>query len=404
MDCHFQPIDNPWYGELLVPAPGLQTPSNWEVLCQAGSYGSIHFSDTFKTISDTRARLMRKLKVAIVGCGAVARDSQIPAFRRLGDRIELCAVCDLNYGLAKHVASNQHIAEAYESLSSMLSKEKPDIVSVCTNPQSHASLTEQSLEAGCHVLVEKPMATSLAECDMMIRKAEADGLKLCTVHMKRFLPPFLKAKEMVEKGLIGTLIGLRFLAVYTVWHGGLLARPDHWVHSLPGGIFWETGPHPIYMTLVLAGHVKEARVVSKNITPYPWVAHSDYHIELVGEKANSSIHISFGNMYTTDECDIFGAESMLNINLQSMLLKRYRRCTYKRRELVSHAFSEVAQIAGGVVSNVFQVLAGRTHIYHGHDVLIERFVDCIINDSEPPVPPEEARETIRVMEMVSRSL
>ncbi len=347
---------------------------------------------------------MRKLKVAVVGCGAVARDSQIPAFRRLRDKVELCALCDLSYGLARNVAESHGVAGAYHSLSSMLSREKPDIVTICTNPQSHRPLTEEALEAGCHVLVEKPMATSLAGCDAMISKARASGLKLSVVHMKRFLPPFLKAREMVDGGLVGPLVGLRFLSVYTLWHGGLLANADHWVHSLPGGIFWETGAHPVYMSLALAGPVKEARVVSRNTTPYPWVAHSDYRIVLKGERADSSIHISFGNSYTTDECEILGIDSMLKLNLQTMLLKRYKRGTYRRRELVSSSFSESAQIVKGTLSNVFKVLAGRTPVYHGHDVLIERFVDSVLEDTPPPVPPEEGRETIRAMEMVARNL
>jgi UDP-N-acetylglucosamine 3-dehydrogenase len=347
---------------------------------------------------------MAKLKVAIVGCGAVARDSHIPALRRLGNKVQLCALCDLNYELARNVASSQHVAGAYGSLSSMLSKEEPDVVTICTNPQSHESLTVEALESGCHVLVEKPMATSVAACDMMIGKARANGVKLSVMHMKRFLPPFVKAREMVENGLVGTLVGLRFLSVYTLWHGGLLAKSDHWVHSLPGGVFGETGAHPVYMSLVLAGNVKETKVVSRNITPYPWVAHSDYRIELVGEKANSSVYISFGNNYTTDECDIFGTDCMLNVNLQNMLLTRYERDTYRRRELVSSSFSRAAQILGGTASNMLQVSLGRTSVFHGHDIVIEKFVDCILNDSPPPVLPEEGRETTRVMEMVAGNL
>lgn len=196
---------------------------------------------------------MAKLKVAIVGCGAVARDSHIPVFRRLANKVQLCALCDLNFDLARNVARSQHIAGAYGSLSSMLSKEEPDVVIVCTNPQSHDSVAEEALESGCHVLVEKPMATSAAACERMIGKARANGMKLSVMHMKRFLPPFVKAREMVENGLVGNLTGLRFLSAYTLWHGGLLAKSDHWVHSLPGGVFGETGAHPLYMSLVLAG-------------------------------------------------------------------------------------------------------------------------------------------------------
>jgi len=103
---------------------------------------------------------MNKLKVAVVGCGFVAQKRHIPSFLRLKDDVSLCAVCDLNQDLARSVANRFGVPNAYSDLSEMLLKEHPDIVDVCTPPKVHAPVAVESMESGCHVLLEKPMASA----------------------------------------------------------------------------------------------------------------------------------------------------------------------------------------------------------------------------------------------------
>ena len=124
-------------------------------------------------------------------------------------------------------------------------------------------------------------------------------------------------------------------------HAGYHPLQMRAMHFLPGGAFSETGAHPVYMLLVLAEKVRRVHVVARNIAPYPWVAHSECHIELEGEKANSSVYISFGNRYMTDECEVLGTDCHLNVNLQTMQLTRSERRTYEQTALVASSFSKV---------------------------------------------------------------
>lgn len=343
---------------------------------------------------------MDKCKVGIVGCGFVAQKRHIPSFLRLKDMVSLCAACDLNLDLAKSVATKFSIPNVYSDLSKMLSKEHPDVVDVCTPPKAHAPVAIEAMESGCHVLLEKPMASSLSDCDKMIQASTNYGVKLSVVHNQRFYPPFLKAQELVESGAIGELIGMRVLSLTK--KEDYMAHENHWVHKLPGGVIGETGPHAVYLSLAFVNNVKNVDVQARKKTNYSWVLYDDYRIELEGENIDSSIYISHASEYTAGEVDLLGTDYALRIDLQSMLLTRYKRKHLKPNSVASSSLSIARQIVKGVVSNAFKSILHKPLL--GHDIMIDKFVKTIVNDEPVPVTPEEGRETIRVMEIITKMI
>lgn len=343
---------------------------------------------------------MSKLKVALVGCGSVAQKRHIPSFLRLKNHVSLCAVCDLNQDLARSVASRFGIPSVYSDLSKMLSKEHLDVVDVCTPPKVHAHVALEAMESGSHVLLEKPMAPSLSDCDKMIAASKKCGVKLSVVHNEKFYPPFLKAQQLVENGFIGELTGMRVLSL--THREVYMAHENHWVHKLPGGVIGETGPHAVYLSLAFVKNVKSVDVCARKKTDYPWVLYDDYRVELEGENIDSSIYISHASDYTAGEVDLFGTDYALKIDLQSMLLTRYKREYLKPTSVAFSSLSIAGQIVKGVMSNAFKVALRKPKL--GHDIMIEKFVNSIINDQPVPVTPEEGRETIRVMEMIVNKL
>src|SRR5438093_8873005 len=111
---------------------------------------------------------MGNVKVATVGCGGVAQLRHIPSFLKLGSRISLVALCDVNLGRAGEAARKFGNPNIYPDLSSLISKERPDIVDICTPPESHLELAIAAMERGCHVLIEKPMALKSSDCEQMM--------------------------------------------------------------------------------------------------------------------------------------------------------------------------------------------------------------------------------------------
>ena len=108
---------------------------------------------------------MKRLKVAVVGCGFIAKARHIPGYQRMRKSVDLCAVCDMNETLAKETAKEYSIAKAYPDVSEMLFAESLDIIDICAPPQVHAPVAVEAIEEGCNVIMEKPMALKTSDCD-----------------------------------------------------------------------------------------------------------------------------------------------------------------------------------------------------------------------------------------------
>ena len=146
---------------------------------------------------------MKKLGVAVVGTGFWGRNHS-RVYREL-ESTELVAICDVDAEKAKKVA-DQFCVKAYTSSSRMLKNEAIDAVSICTWSTSLAREALKALEAGKHVLVEKPMATNTKQAQRLLEIAKEKGLHLTVGFLMRFIPGMQHIREAVEKGSIGELV------------------------------------------------------------------------------------------------------------------------------------------------------------------------------------------------------
>ena len=338
-----------------------------------------------------------KLRVGIVGCGLVAEGQHIPSFVRLKRNVVLQAVCDKNENLARETAKKYSVPGVYSDLSLMLSKEKLDIVDICTPPQTHAALAVQAIEHRCHVLIEKPMALKTSDCDQMIDAACKYGVKLCVIHNMLVNPMFPEARRLVAEGAIGDFIGMRILMSDP--REQMVLKKDHWYHKLPGGLIGETGPHAVYMSLAFLNKVKDVDVYAKNFLEHPWAPFDEFRIELEGERAVSSIAISYASNRRNLYVDILGTDGALYLDFGSLLLIRQGSKESMGPMAFARYLSNIAsQTAREVMANACKRATGK--LKYGHSVLIENFVNSILNDHQPPVTGEEGRETTRVVEMI----
>jgi predicted dehydrogenase len=156
------------------------------------------------------------------------------------------------------------------------------------------------------------------------------------------------------------------------------------------------------MSLAFLKNAKDVYVSARKQSDYPWVLYDDYRIELVGENMTSSIMVSHASDCNASEVDIFGTDGVINIDLQSMLLTRYRREHLKSTTVASSSLSVAGQTVSGVVSNVFRVIMGKSML--GHDIMIEKFVESVMKNQPVPVTPEEGRETVRIMDMIAKKI
>ncbi len=342
-----------------------------------------------------------KLRVGIVGCGLVAEGQHIPSFMRLKRDVVLQAVCDKNENLVREIAAKYSIPGAYSDLSQMLSKEHLGIIDMCTPPQTHAPLAIEAIEHGCHLLMEKPMALKTSDCDRMIDASHRYGVKLCVIHNMLFNPPFPEARKLVAEGAIGNFIGMRIFMSDP--REEMILKKDHWIHKLPGGLIGETGPHAVYMALAFLKKVKGVDIYAKTFLEHPWAPFDEFRIELDGGEAISSIAISYASNRRNLYIDILGTEGALYLDFGSLLLIRQgSKDSMGAIALARYLGNISGQVIRGVTTNAFNRAMGK--LKYGHDILIENFVNSILNDHQPPVTGEEGRETVRVMEMIVESL
>jgi len=338
------------------------------------------------------------ISVGIVGTGAVATTRHIPAFMRLKD-VKVAAVCDRNEELAKQAAKKFTIPEVYSYFDTMLGEQNLDIVSICTPPHTHADITVKALEAGCHVLLEKPMALTIEDCDKMIKAAKKYNRKLCIIHNVLFHPPLMKAKELVAQGAIGQFTGMRIYLSDP--RDEMIMRKDYWIHKLPGGLIGETGPHPTYLSLAFMDCIKSVDVFAKCILEHDWAKFDEFRIEFEGEKTMSSVIVSYSSNRYNASIDLIGTEGSLELDLQSMLvIKHGGKPALSPISVAKSSLNTSGQIISGVLSNAVNMRNMRL----GHDKEIELFVESIKDNSRPPVTGQEGREVIRVMGMVVESL
>ena len=167
------------------------------------------------------------IKVAIIGCGKIAQVRHLPEYAA-NPNVELVGYYDLNRERAEKVAA-QYGGKVYDTYFDLLNNPAIDAVSICVDNRSHAEITTYALYAGKHVLCEKPMAITLAECESMVAAAEFNGKHLMIGHNMRFDPVYRRAKKLLDEGVIGDVITFR-----TVMGN---AGPEGW--SMDGNWFFD---------------------------------------------------------------------------------------------------------------------------------------------------------------------
>ncbi|MDQ2914202.1 MAG: Gfo/Idh/MocA family oxidoreductase [Chloroflexota bacterium] len=152
-------------------------------------------------------------RVAVVGAGAMGKH-HARIYNELPE-CELVAVVDENEARAQDVA-RLHGSRPYRDIETMLERERPDAVSVATPTQSHVTVALAMLEAGCHVLVEKPIAATLEDARELVRTAERSGRVLMVGHVERYNPAIIELKRRLDAGELGRIfqIGARRLGPF----------------------------------------------------------------------------------------------------------------------------------------------------------------------------------------------
>ncbi|WP_051217929.1 Gfo/Idh/MocA family protein [Nocardioides insulae] len=196
---------------------------------------------------------MEKLGIAVVGAGYWG-PNLIRNFRGSTDW-ELRAVCDLDTERARQVVGGSDLLVTAD-LDEVLAREDVDAVAVATPARTHRPIAERALRAGKHVLVEKPLASSVADGSRMVEEARSQGLVLMTDHTYCYTPVVQKIRELVSSGSLGEILFVDSVRINL----GLL-QPDV-------DVLWDLAPHDLsILDFVLPGGLRPLGVAAQGADP-----------------------------------------------------------------------------------------------------------------------------------------
>ncbi|MDR0436229.1 MAG: Gfo/Idh/MocA family oxidoreductase [Propionibacteriaceae bacterium] len=179
------------------------------------------------------------INIGIIGCGRIAQVRHIPEYAA-NPNAKLVGFFDRDAARAAECAA-PYDGKTYHSWAELLADPAIDAVSICVANVSHAEIAIAALQAGKHVLLEKPMATTLADCEAVVAAADASGKLLMLGHNQRFAKAHELARKLLHEGAIGKLVTFRT----TFGHGG----PETWSVD-PGPNTWFFNPQMTTMGAV----------------------------------------------------------------------------------------------------------------------------------------------------------
>lgn len=147
------------------------------------------------------------VRIVIIGAGDIARKRHIPAIVQ-AEHGELYGFYNRTLSVTQALAE-QYGARAFRSVDEVLADPQVDAVLISTPPMSHAELTMRALQAGKHVLLEKPMTLTVSEAEEIVSAEAASEARVTMLHVQRYYAPHARAKELLDRGEIGRLLSVR---------------------------------------------------------------------------------------------------------------------------------------------------------------------------------------------------
>ena len=333
-------------------------------------------------------------RAGIVGAGYVSA-YHIRAVQSL-PFAKVVAIADLNRERAEELARRFRIPAVYTSLDEMR-RDSPDVIHVLTPPQFHCDLAVEALEMGCHVMVEKPMANTVAECDRMITAARRSGRTLTVNHSARMDPIVLEALGRVAAGEIGKVLSVEFLrsSDYPPYRGGPLP-PPYRNGAYP---FQDMGVHGLYLLEAFLGRISSADIRYASSGGNVNLLFDEWRATVECEKGTGYMLLSWNERPLQNLLIVHGTHGIMQIDCFLQC------CTVRKAypvprpvQMILGAVSTSVGTLSGVARNVVKFATGRLVPSPGIHRGVCEFYQSLLAGSPPPVSAEEGRRIIEVVQ------
>lgn len=332
------------------------------------------------------------MRYALIGCGRIS-PNHIAAAK--SNKLEIVGICDIDKRMLydKVVKFDLQNVPQYADYKEMLEKEKPELVAIATESGKHASIALDCINAGCNLIVEKPIALSIMDADAIINAAKAKGVKVCASHQNRFNKSIQKIREAVERNRFGKIFygtahirWCRDFEYYSraKWRGT-------WEQD--GGALMNQCIHNIDLLRWMMGDEIEEVVGMTDRLNHPYIEAEDLGIALIKFK-NGSYGIVEG---TTDiypknleeTLYLFGEKGTVKAGGQSV------------NRIEEWRFSDALDISEDVINEFKE---DPPNIYgFGHTPLYADVIEAIEKDREPYVNAEAGKRALELVLAIYKS-
>ncbi|WEG11842.1 Gfo/Idh/MocA family oxidoreductase [Pullulanibacillus sp. KACC 23026] len=325
---------------------------------------------------------MGKLRVGVIGCGSIARHRHLPEYD-LNDQAVIVAVCDIVPERAEEMAE-KYGAEAYTDYKEVLKRDDVDAISVCLPNYLHAPVTIDALNAGKHVLCEKPMATSREEANAMIQAAKETNKILMIGHNQRFVDSHQKAKELLDSGELGKVYSFRTTFGHPGPEGWSIDGRDSWFFDKERafiGALGDLGVHKSDLIRYLLGEVSE--VASFVETSAKEGADVDDNAVVILKMENGAI----GNL-AASWAYVAGDNNATVIFAENAVVRLEDDPDYSF--IIQYKDGTVDKQALGQIQTNDEGGQSTSHV-------IDHFVDSVMNNKQPLITGEEGAKSLDVI-------
>lgn len=326
------------------------------------------------------------VRIGFVGCGGIG-GAHLGIWEKTPGA-KVVAVCDLVPERAQAASERMGGAEVFTDMAEMLEKADIDAVDICTYSGYHAQQAMMALNAGKHVMVEKPIDIDIKKVDQLLEMADKTGLILACIFNNRISPEIQKAHQLIQDGKLGRIISA---SVYIKWWRGQdYYDSGEWrgTWALDGGCFSNQGIHAIDQVCWMCGPVKEVNYCHIE------TAMHEMEAEDFGIAALNYENGAHGVIEATTCCypgsslktEIFGTNG-------SAVFEGSRVVSFKVRD-EEIDLSTKDEKAGDGSSDPLSIGLG------GHAAQLYDFVQCIKNGTQPLVSGRSARMAVEVLTMM----
>lgn len=342
------------------------------------------------------------LNVGIVGCGLIS-EAHIKAWQKTPG-FTVRGVIDTNTEQAQKRAGQFKIEKIFDRLDQLI--ESCDIVDICTPPQSHAAIAQQAVAGGRHLVMEKPVVTDVADWDKLAKSVHEARTKLAVIHNAKFLRSVQQAKRWVDDGRIGDVIRVHREFLTHASTDRMLVGENHWSHKLPGGRWFETMPHELYLTHWFAGPLALSSVTALRTPNAPSGARADeVLVVLKGDRAIGTFQFSANCQENRRTLTIQGTTGRIFVDLLSDFADLTTRSDSKLKRAVGSPVIEAGRTllraAPDRSKYGIQRLQG---LQSPHLRIIQALGKSLQGQGEEPTPFAEIDYVIRTGDQIAREI